>query len=121
MGVVVIGDVAHVIIKGPLPRAQLPIGHESQPVAQLIANVVGRGRVMLAPDDHRHETDLAVRDPAVGILEVARRNDRRFAEIAVHRTFKVIVDFHLTIVPAAGTSETTLVHFVVPALGPRVV
>ncbi len=120
MGVVVVGDVAHVIVKGPLPRTQLAVGDVGEPVAKPLAHVTGWGGVVHAPDHHGHEADLAVTDPAVVVLEVARRDDGGLAEIAVHCTFKMIVDFHLTIVPAAGTSEITFVHFVVPALGPRV-
>ena len=77
---------------------------------------------MGAPHHHRHQTNLAVRNPTQLILVVTRGYDRGFTEVAVsrHCTFKVTVECHFTDVPATGIDDTTLVHFVVFALGPRV-
>lgn len=77
---------------------------------------------MRAPDNHWHETDFAVGNPTQVVLEIARRDDRCLTEIAFERhcTFNMTVACHLTWVPATGTEDTTLVHLVVFALGPRV-
>ena len=78
---------------------------------------------MDAPNHHRYEANLTVGDPTVRVLVVTRRDDRGLAEIAAgaHFTFKMTVDSFFTVVPAAGASDTTLVHVGwVPAPGPRV-
>ncbi len=76
---------------------------------------------MSAPHDHWHHADFAIGDPAHLVFEVAPRHGRRLTEVAGHSlTLSVTVACHLTIVPAAGTSETTLVHAGVSAPGPLV-
>ena len=77
---------------------------------------------MFSPHHHRDETDFAVGDPAQFVLEVPRRDDRRLAEIAAvaHFALTMTVEYLFTLVPAAGTVETPVVHLDVPAPGPRV-
>lgn len=77
---------------------------------------------MFTPDDHRHETDRAVGDPALLVVVVARRNDRGLTEETVTQlTVSDTLECHATSVPAAGDSESTFVHLFVPAFGPCVV
>lgn len=117
-----VGDVAHMVIQRPTPFAQHFIRHLRERLVKVLLESLGRGRAMSTPHHHRYQTYLAVRNPAQIILVVARGYDRGFAEIAVsrHCTFKVTVECHFTDVPATGTDDTALVHFVVFALGPRV-
>ena len=66
--------------------------------------------------------DLTVGDPALVIVVVAGRDDRRVAEIAAlgHFTWSRTLDSFCTFVPETGLCETTVVHLVVPAPGPVV-
>ena len=121
MGVVVIGDIAHVIINVPLPHAELPVSDDRESRAQGVAHFVTGVRVVDAPHDHRHQTNGAVGDPAQLVRKVPRGEHRRFAELtAVQLTLSDTFECQGTSVPAAGTSESTLVHLVVPAPGPLV-
>lgn len=122
MSVVVIGDVAHVIVNPPLAHTELLVGDEREGGVQNATYLVTGLRVVVAPHHHRYEADRAVGDPALVVLVVARREHRRFAELtAVQLTLSDTLECHGTSVPPAGTSESTLVHFVVPAPGPLVV
>lgn len=89
---------------------------------QIAAHVVGRQCIMLAPHDHGHEAYLTVPDPTEIIFEVSSSQYYGLTEVAVsaHCTFKIIVECHATIVPAAGTDETTLVQLGELAPGPCV-
>ncbi len=122
MGVIVVGDVTHVVIQCPVALAQYKVGNLGECDAKTLLQFLGWSRVMRTPDHHWNEADLAVGNPADVVFEVARRDDRRLTEIALERhcTFNMTVACHLTWVPATGTDETTLVHLVVFAFGPRV-
>src|SRR6266481_5414822 len=80
VGVVVVGDVAHVtvdVILAELGRRDL-----TQPLAH-VGQVLGRRlRAVPAPDDHRHLADLALRDPADVVLVKPRRQLLGPAQIA---------------------------------------
>jgi hypothetical protein len=67
---------------------------------------------VVSPHDHRYQAYFAVRDPAVVVLEVSRRNNVASTEVAVtaHFTCKLTVENFLTLVPAAGICDTTVVH-----------
>ena len=120
--VVVIGDVAHVIVERPLALAQLAISDSTKQYSHLVALIFGRRGAVCAPHDHRYLANLAVGNPTQFVFEVARGDDRRFAKIAavVHFTLTMTVESFFTLVPAAGTVETPVVHCDVPAPGPRV-
>lgn len=77
---------------------------------------------MFTPHHHWDETDLTVADPAQLVFVVTLRDDRGLTEIAYtsHLTVKMTDECHFTMVPGTGFDDTTLFHFVVPALGPRV-
>lgn len=122
VGVVVIRNIAHVIVEVPLARAELLVGDEGKLFVQCRLDGVARCGVVDTPNDHRHHADRAVGDPTVFVVVVARRDDRRFTErTGTQLTLSETDECHATSVPAAGTSESTLVHFVVPAPGPCVV
>jgi hypothetical protein len=61
---------------------------------EVALHLLGRKRVMYAPDNHRHETDFAVPYPAGFIFEVALGDNGRFAELTTlaHFTVKVTDD-----------------------------
>ena len=123
MRVVMIGDVAHVVINGPGRFSELDRRDEAERVMEMALDL-GRGRgVVHAPDNHGHEAYLAVTNPTGVVFEVTLSDDgcyTKFAAIA-HFTVRVTDDFHGTIVPAVGLSDTTVVHLVVLAFGPVVV
>ena len=118
---VVVGDVAHQIVDPD--RAEVRRGNLTQARVH-VRQVGGWGRcAVLSPHDHRRLADLALGDPAELVLEVTRRDDRTFAEIAAvtHFTCKMTFESFATFVPAAGASETTLVQVgVAPDPGPVV-
>jgi len=120
--VVMIGDVAHVVINGPGRLSELGRGDDAERVMEMALDL-GRGRgVVHAPDNHRHEANLAVTNPTSVVFEVTLGDDgclTKFAAVA-HFTVRVTCDSHATMVPALGLSETTVVHFVVLAFGPVV-
>ncbi len=122
MSVVVIRNIAHVIVEVPLARGELPIGDERESFVQCRFDFEpGRG-VVCPPDDHWYRADCAVGDPTEFVFVVAPRDLGRLTERArAQLTLSATVECHATSVPAAGTSESTLVHFVVPAPGPWVV
>ncbi len=122
MRVVVVGDVAHVVVEGPLALADLAVRDDDEPDPHPFTLFLGGRGAVFSPYDHRHETDLAVGDPAEFVLEVARRDDGRLAEFAdlAHFTLTMTVESLFTLVPATGTVETPVVHADVPAPGPRV-
>lgn len=123
MSVVVVGDIAHVIVERPPALPQLLIGHLGEGGDQMGPYPNGGRRVVRSPHHHGHETDFTVRNPTEVVLKVSRRDDRTFAEIAAapHFTWSRTDESFATIVPAAGASETTLVHVGVgPAPAPVV-
>jgi hypothetical protein len=89
-----VGDVAHVVVDGPGRIDELLLGDASQRVMKRSLHVLGRFGIMHPPYDHRHETDLAVTDPAQLVFEVPLRDDCSLAELArtAHCTCKMIVD-----------------------------
>ncbi len=91
---VVVGNVAHVVVDGPRRVDELFVGDAAQRVVKAALHVLGRLGIVHPPDDHGHETDLTVTNPAALILEVALRDDSSFAELAVsaHCTCKMTVD-----------------------------
>lgn len=122
MRVVVVGDVAHVIVEGPLPLAYLAVRHGAEQDPHPFTLLLWRRVTVISPHDHRDFTDFAVSDPTEFVLEVPRRDDRRLAEIAAvaHFTLTMTVESFFTFVPAPGIVETPVVHLDVPAPGPRV-
>src|SRR2546426_5660364 len=80
VGVVVVGDVAHVIVHPELP--ELRDGDLPQALAHVDHVLVGRRRAVEPPDDHRDLADLAPGDPADLVLVIPRGDPRRTAEIA---------------------------------------
>lgn len=123
MRVIVLGDVAHVVVDGPRGVHELLISDFGEDLMEVSAHLVGGQCVVHTPDHHRHEADLAVRDPTDLVFVVALGEDGRLAELAgpAHLTLSVTVDLVGTIVPAAGLWETTSVQVVVPAPDPVVV
>ena len=111
MRVVVIGNIAHIVVHLPTALANNGVGDRGEAIVQLRLGVgVGRGAVY-APDNHRYEAYFAVSDPAQFVVEVARRNGCRLAEITRrHCTCTVTLECQGTIVPAAGDCETTFFH-----------
>ena len=122
VGVVVVGDVTHVVIDRPLADAEFTVGHRRESFVELSFEILGRRGVVVTPHHHGHETDLAVRDPTQLVLDVTRRDHRRLAEltIAAHLTLTMIVDRYGTIVPGAGIVDTTLVQVPLADPGPLV-
>ena len=122
VGVVVVGDVAHVVIDCPLTDAEFTVGHRRETFMELAFKFLRRRGVVVAPHHHGHEADLTVRDPAEFVLDVSRRDHRRLAKFAgvVHLTLTMIVDRYGTIVPGAGIVDTTLVHVPLADPGPLV-
>jgi hypothetical protein len=70
------------------------LSDHAQDVVKVTLYVVGRRGVVLSPDDHRYEADLAVAHPTDLVLEVALGDDGRLAEVAAvtHLTVSVTVD-----------------------------
>lgn len=122
MRVIVVRNVAHVIVEGPLALAYRLVRDRAEQGPHLLTLLRWRRVAVFSPHHHRDFTDLAVGNPAEFALEVPRRDDRRLAEIAAvaHFTLTMTVDSLFTLVPAAGTVETPVVHLDVPAPGPRV-
>ncbi len=122
MGVVVVGDVAHVVIDRPLTDPEFTVGHRRESFVELSFQILRWRGVVVAPHHHGHEAYLAVRDPAEIVLDVTRRDHRRLAEltIAAHLTLTMIVDRYGTIVPGAGIVDTTLVQVPLADPGPLV-
>ena len=122
MSVIVVGDVTHVVIHLPVALAQHEVGNLGECDVKTLLQFLGWSWIVRTPDHHGNEADLAVCNPTDVIFEIARRDDRRLTKIApeFHCTFNMTVACHLTWVPATGTDETTLVHLVVFAFGPRV-
>lgn len=122
MGVIVIGDVPHVIINRPRRGGKLHVGDERERVVKLTLYFWRRSRVVNSPHHHRHQADLAVGDPTRLIFVVTLGDDRGLAEFAAfaHLTVSVTYDSHLTIVPATGLCETTVVHLSELEFGPVV-
>lgn len=122
MGVVMIRDITHVIVEVPLARSKLLVGNEGELLLQRRFYLDPRCGVVYSPHDHRHDTNRAVGDPTEIVVEVARGDDGRLTERTLTQfTLSETYECQATSVPAAGNSESTLVHFVVLAPGPWVV
>ena len=76
-------DVAHVVVDAPSGVDELLVRPPPPGLVEVALHVVGGQRGVSAPHHHRHEADLAVRDPADLIFEVALGEDGRLAELAV--------------------------------------
>ena len=101
--VVVVGDVAHVVVNLPATLPQDAIGHGPESLVELSLDLVRWFGVVLAPDHHGHQADLAVSNPTEIIFEVALGYRRGLAEVAVaHLTLKYTVPCHFSILPGAG-------------------
>lgn len=123
MRVVVIGDVAHVVVVGPVATTELGVRDDTQCGEKPFLHLFGRRVIVGSPHHHRHKADLTVGDPTVIIGKVTSGDDGCFAEIAVaHLTVSSTDESFFNLVPAMGFSETTFVHVGFgPAPGPVVV
>jgi hypothetical protein len=83
MGVVVIGNVAHVVIDGPRGVHKLFVRDFGEDLVEMALDLVGWVRIVESPHHHRHETYLAVPDPTGLVFEVALGEDGRLAEFAL--------------------------------------
>ena len=81
-GVIVVGNVAHVVVDVVL-EGEVLLNNECQALVH-VGELVGRRLgAVAAPDDHRRRADLALRDPADLVLVEPGRDPRRLAEVAV--------------------------------------
>ena len=118
---IVIRDIAHVVVEVPLARTELHVGDERELLLQRRFYFDCWCGVVHTPHDHGHHADRAVGNPTEFVFEVARRDDGRLTERTLTQlTLSETYECHATSVPAAGSSESTLVQFV-PAPGPWVV
>lgn len=80
MGVVVRGDRAQVVVD-PQLAVEVTGDDLGQPTVQLGAHVIGRGRIVGAPHDHRHRAALALGDPAQLVIVEPLGEWRRLAQL----------------------------------------
>jgi hypothetical protein len=80
VGVVVVGDIAHVVVD--VDAAKVGRGYFAE--AGVHVGELSRWRLgaVAAPDDHRRLADLALRDPADVVLVVPRRDPRGRTQLA---------------------------------------
>jgi hypothetical protein len=83
MGVVVIGNVAHVVIDGPRGVHKLFVRDFGQNLVEVALYLVGWIGIVRSPDHHRHEAYLTVPDPTGFVFEVALGEDGRLAEFTL--------------------------------------
>lgn len=123
MRVVVIGDVAHVVVVGPVAVTELGVRDDTQRGKEPLLHLFRRRVIVGSPHHHRHEADFAIGDPTVFIGKVTSGEDGCFAEVAAaHLTVSSTEESFFNLVPAMGFSETTFVQVgCVPAPGPVVV
>ena len=103
MGVIVIGNVTHVVVHLPAALPQYGVGHGGEELVQGRLDLGWWRSVVDAPHDHRHETNFTVGNPAEIVFVVPLGYGRGFAEVAVaHLTVMWTVPCHLIEVPGAG-------------------
>jgi hypothetical protein len=71
-----------VVVDGPGGVDELVVGDLGKDLVQVPFDVVGWRRVVYSPNDHRHETDLAVANPTRLVFEVALGKDGRLTKFA---------------------------------------
>jgi glucose-1-phosphate thymidylyltransferase len=86
VGVVVVGDVAHVVVDVVLER-EVRRDDRRQTLVHMGELGLGRLGAVAAPHHHRGRADLALGDPADLVLVEPGRDPSRFAEIAVSLSF----------------------------------
>ena len=87
MRVVVVGNIAHVVVDGPVAGPELAVRDNRQSRVELALDLDGRRVDVRPPHHHRHQADFAVSDPAEVVVKVSRRQRRGFTEIASHGNF----------------------------------
>lgn len=80
MGVVVVGNIPHVVIDRPGGVHKLFVRHFGEHLVEVALYLIWRVGIVRSPDHHRHETYLAVPDPTRLVFEVALGEDGRLAE-----------------------------------------
>ena len=81
MGVIVVGDVPHVIVQPELPEpGRRDLGEARAHVGEVL---LGRSDAVEAPDHHGCVADVALGNPADVVLVVPRRDAGGAAEVAV--------------------------------------
>ena len=118
MRVIVIGNIAHVVVNFPTSRPQNFVSDHRELGVQESFDLVAWKWVVNTPHNHGNETNLTISNPTHLVIDVARGDERRFAEITdTHLTVTVTVECQGTTVPAAGEVETTLVQVLLSELG----
>ncbi len=107
----VIWNLTHHPVKGPTTFTESLISSMAEMVEHVLEVCFGRIDSVLAPNDHRCVTNLAVGDPANLVVEVPFGQLGRFAQLADlarhHLRFTVTVDPAATVDPRPGRVEIT--------------
>jgi hypothetical protein len=89
MGVVVVGDIAHVAVDPELAQSRRRHLPEPGPHVREVGR--RRGYTMVAPDDHGDVTDIAFGDPADVVLVIPGRQPLGATQITVSDTGERLV------------------------------
>jgi len=84
MGVIVVGDVAHVVVDVML-ELEMHRHHHLELRMHVCLHVIGRRGIVFTPHHHRHCADLAFGNPTHVVLMEPWRDSGGFAEIAIRR------------------------------------